>query len=241
MRRLVAHGAEIVGGGHDAHAQVMLPQAIDDDAAGQRMIGPAQPAGRDRASSGRARAGCAGADVGGSDQTFREARLHALARLADSCRPPADGSAGGSPSISVTPIATGSGSGLSRRRPRSSSATPRRSPAVPSASRRCGRLRPSIDLLARPAPPSAAAAASASPLASSWPSGSPRRTCTSTSVEDLLAGLRPAGRRTARAESRVVASSHFGQLLLIAAPFRRRRQRQIVALHQRREERLQAE
>src|SRR5262249_49943000 len=44
MGRLFALDTEVVWRCHDASTHVMLPDAIDDDAAGQRMIGLAQPA-----------------------------------------------------------------------------------------------------------------------------------------------------------------------------------------------------
>src|SRR4051794_20456409 len=45
MRRVIAHRAKVVAGCDDSNAEVMLPESIDDDAGGERMIGPGQPAG----------------------------------------------------------------------------------------------------------------------------------------------------------------------------------------------------
>ena len=57
MRGVSAHRAEIVRRGHDALAEVILPQAIDDHPRRQRMIGPRQPIGQRRTTAGGIRPG----------------------------------------------------------------------------------------------------------------------------------------------------------------------------------------
>ena len=47
-------GAEVVGRGDEAAAEMVLPEAVDDDAGGERMVGPRQPLGQVEAAERRA-------------------------------------------------------------------------------------------------------------------------------------------------------------------------------------------
>ena len=57
MAGLFAEAAEVAGRAGEAAAEVVLPDAVDDDAAGQRIVRPGQPAGEDAAAAGGRGAG----------------------------------------------------------------------------------------------------------------------------------------------------------------------------------------
>ena len=63
MRRGLAEPAEVARGGHEALAEVVLPDPVDDHAGRERIVGPAQPAGQGEPPAGRARRGRRGGSI----------------------------------------------------------------------------------------------------------------------------------------------------------------------------------
>src|SRR5438128_3392754 len=57
MSRRLTLDAEIVRRGHDAGAEMMLPEPVDNDAGGQRMVRARQPTGQSRSSPGSGQPG----------------------------------------------------------------------------------------------------------------------------------------------------------------------------------------
>ena len=51
MRRLLAQLAEVARGGHQPAAEMILPDAVDDDARGERIVRLREPAGQRRAAA----------------------------------------------------------------------------------------------------------------------------------------------------------------------------------------------
>src|SRR5262245_57604429 len=78
MRGILAHRSEIAAGGYDAKAEVGRPEAIDDHASCQRMIGPSEVTGESRAAAadGRIRATLA-VDLVGAEK-LRKSRCDGL-------------------------------------------------------------------------------------------------------------------------------------------------------------------
>ena len=55
VRGKLAGDAEVAGRAHQAAAENLLPEAVDDDAGGQRMLGPDEPLRQAEPVSGQAR------------------------------------------------------------------------------------------------------------------------------------------------------------------------------------------
>ena len=80
MRGAVAHAAEVVGRADDAGAQMVMPDPIDDDAAGQRMMGSTQPSSEGQVTTGSVTDRSQG-DVGrAGSRTSRKVRFDCLTR-----------------------------------------------------------------------------------------------------------------------------------------------------------------